>query len=424
MIGHSRRQRLTLPWFLASLLLMLAIGAPQANNSEVDNQEHVTLERSRMQLNRTVRDLVREQIALGEAQGTTQSWLAELEALDRSLTEGERRQAELVMRQQTAQQQLPELTARIATNRTLLAQQRQKLAKHLRFMYGMGNQGALKMMFSQSSAEMGRTSLLYYSRLIKARNQEFHDFRVATARLRNDINQHAELAATLATLTADLTQEQKIRQEERNQRAQFLERSRTEEEVHQRKIKELTQAKNQLTSFLERLSGYLSSEPTSTIPEPEPIEQPTSQPKRKEEVSNKRTNRSTATAQNSGEDIHAHQGQLTPPVKGQWRPQPPGIFYRVVAKTAVAAIYAGQVVYADWFRGYGLLLIIKHGNQLYSLYGHNSKLLVAQGDWITEREIIASSGDTGTMDGIAGLYFEIRIKGKTVNPVSWLNKQD
>ncbi|NGZ05761.1 MAG: peptidoglycan DD-metalloendopeptidase family protein [Magnetococcales bacterium] len=366
--------------------------------SEIDNQEHVTLERGRMQLNRTVRELVREQQALGEARSGARSLLEELEEMDRALSAGERRQAELLARQGEALRLQPELTARIQTNREELARQRDRLARHLRMIYRMGGQGVARVFFSGQGVTEGQRGLRYYGRLIQARNQEFIDFRIATARLRNDIAKSQELAATLESLTANLTEEQKIRQLERAKRADLLRRTQEEELLRQRKVEELTQAKNHLTGFLEKLSGYFDLDPhDEAAPQ--------------------------AGAERSGESggrIQARRGQLPNPVPGKWEKRPPGLFYRVEANTPVRAIHGGEVVYADWFRGYGLLLILKHGDQMYSLYGHNRRILVAQGDRVRAGETIAESGDTGVLDGVPGLYFEMRAAGKSINPVGWL----
>ncbi|MBF0270910.1 MAG: peptidoglycan DD-metalloendopeptidase family protein [Magnetococcales bacterium] len=380
---------------VAWALLLIPSLLPAA--SEIDNQEHVTLERGRLQLNRTVRELVREQQALGQAKGETLSLLEELEQLDRSLSDGERRQSELLARQGEALRLQPELEARIRTNREQLVKQRQRLARHLRLMYVLGEQGLARTILSQKSLAMGRRGMLYYSRLIKARNQEFIDFRIATARLRNDIDKSKELAATLDGLTANLTEEQKIRQIERAKRAELLRRAKDEEQLHQRKVEELTQAKTHLAAFLEKLSGYFDLDPGDD-----------------------------ASAGEHGDDdasggrIQSRRGQLPNPVRGKWEKRPPGLFYRVASNTPVTAIHGGEVVYADWFRGYGLLLILKHGDQVYSLYGHNHRILVAQGDRVKAGETIAESGDTGALDGVPGLYFEMRVQGKTINPAGWL----
>ncbi len=85
----------------------------------------------------------------------------------------------------------------------------------------------------------------------------------------------------------------------------------------------------------------------------------------------------------------------------------------------VHAISHGRVVYADWLRGYGLLLIVDHGDGYLSLYGYNEALLKDVGDWVDGGEAIATSGDSGGRR-TSGLYFELRYQGKAVDPKGWL----
>ncbi|MDC0403672.1 peptidoglycan DD-metalloendopeptidase family protein [Porticoccaceae bacterium] len=85
----------------------------------------------------------------------------------------------------------------------------------------------------------------------------------------------------------------------------------------------------------------------------------------------------------------------------------------------VAAIHSGRVVYADYLRGYGLLVIVEHDAQTLSLYAHNSELSVEQGEQISAQTVIAYAGDSGEAIGNA-LYFELRRDGLPVDPAEWL----
>jgi len=87
--------------------------------------------------------------------------------------------------------------------------------------------------------------------------------------------------------------------------------------------------------------------------------------------------------------------------------------------TAVKSVHAGKVVYADYFYGYGNLLIIDHGLTYYSLYGHCSEFLAQPGDMVETGQKIAITGDTGSLDGEC-LYFEIRYKHQAQDPLKWL----
>ncbi len=85
----------------------------------------------------------------------------------------------------------------------------------------------------------------------------------------------------------------------------------------------------------------------------------------------------------------------------------------------IRAIYDGRVLFADWFKGYGKILIIDHGEGYYTLSAHASQLLKKAGDEVKAGEVVALVGDTGSLKGPC-LYFEIRRQGKPLNPLEWL----
>ncbi|RJQ56080.1 MAG: hypothetical protein C4526_02490 [Nitrospiraceae bacterium] len=86
------------------------------------------------------------------------------------------------------------------------------------------------------------------------------------------------------------------------------------------------------------------------------------------------------------------------------------------------AVSDGSVVYADWFKGYGLLLIINHGSGYHTLYGHLSEIFSKPGDIIEKGAIVGKTGESGLLN-VPTLYFEIRYRGKPVDPMGWLKKQ-
>jgi septal ring factor EnvC (AmiA/AmiB activator) len=95
-----------------------------------------------------------------------------------------------------------------------------------------------------------------------------------------------------------------------------------------------------------------------------------------------------------------------------------GVFISATEGEPIHAIHHGRVVFSDWLRGFGLLLIINHGDGYMSLYGHNQSLYRQTGDWVATNEIISTAGVSGGQEK-AGLYFEIRKSGKPKNPTSW-----
>jgi septal ring factor EnvC (AmiA/AmiB activator) len=99
-----------------------------------------------------------------------------------------------------------------------------------------------------------------------------------------------------------------------------------------------------------------------------------------------------------------------------------GIFIGSEEGKPVKAVHGGRVVYADWLRGYGLLLIVDHGDDIMSLYAYNESLYKQLGDWVSADEAIATVGKSGGMSD-PGLYFEIRQAGNPIDPLAWIKRQ-
>ena len=91
----------------------------------------------------------------------------------------------------------------------------------------------------------------------------------------------------------------------------------------------------------------------------------------------------------------------------------------IEAGTPVSTVHQGRVVFSNYLRGFGLLIIVDHGDSYMSLYAHNQELLKDTGDWVDTGEVLAHSGDSGGLNKPA-LYFEIRQNGKPRNPKQWL----
>ena len=87
----------------------------------------------------------------------------------------------------------------------------------------------------------------------------------------------------------------------------------------------------------------------------------------------------------------------------------------------IRAVYDGRILYARWFKGYGNMIIIDHGNNYYTIYAHAQEIFASQGDTVEMGEVVATVGDSGSMIG-PSLHFEVRHHGKPVDPLKWINK--
>ena len=89
---------------------------------------------------------------------------------------------------------------------------------------------------------------------------------------------------------------------------------------------------------------------------------------------------------------------------------------------SVRAVRDGQVAYADWYKGYGKLMILDHGDGFYTLYGNLSQLGLNKGDQVSRGQVLGLAGETGSLKG-SKLYFEIRRNGEAQDPLQWLAKK-
>lgn len=87
----------------------------------------------------------------------------------------------------------------------------------------------------------------------------------------------------------------------------------------------------------------------------------------------------------------------------------------------IRAVYGGHILYASWFKGYGNMIIIDHGNNYYTVYAHAQDLFASKGDTVEMGEVVATVGDSGSMIG-PSLHFEVRYHGKPVDPLKWIKK--
>jgi septal ring factor EnvC (AmiA/AmiB activator) len=99
-----------------------------------------------------------------------------------------------------------------------------------------------------------------------------------------------------------------------------------------------------------------------------------------------------------------------------------GVHIQTPANSDARSVYEGKVIFAEWFKGFGQLIIINHGNGYHTLYGNLSEIFSHVGDIIKESQVIGKVGTSGILNA-PGLYFEIRYKGKPLDPAQWLKQR-
>nr|CRH07358.1 Putative protease with a role in cell division [Candidatus Magnetococcus massalia] len=374
------------------LLLLLSTTAQPLFAASGDAER---LARSKVKLASIVDRLRDEQKALEKARGQERSLLDELDRLDRELADKRTKLVEITQQDRAIKNLLPTLNARVDAQKMAMAKQQQLLAGHLRLFYGMGGKDALRMLAPRQHAQATMQHMTYFRYLIQARNKQFQRYHQTVQDLQLAIKEQRHAIENLKKLKQHEGTVRQALEVKKVERTRLLSQVQERRELHSHKVAELKEAYRKLGAFVKRLTSAIDKE----APSPRVVE----------------TGPSFAP-------IRAMRGKLNHPVSVAYKKRGPGLFYVAKQNTPVRAIYRGQVVYADWFKGYGQLMILHHGDKIYSLYGHNRRLLASQGDWVEEGDPVAEVGDSGALDGVAGLYFEIRAKGQTVNSRRWLHK--
>lgn len=316
-----------------------------------------------------------------------------LREIDAQLSGGERRLNEL-------QNEYAQTSARLETERQLLARQ-------LRAAYLLGRQEQVKLLLNQEDpARFGRT-LAYYRYFNQARLtriDQVEDMLQQLDGLQQRIAAQREAqAASRERQAAEMADLERERQRRGTLLAQLQTEIRSQGDQLTRMQKDEKRLE-QLLKDLQRASAKAAPAPTQE-PVPPAVgdgnRQPFAKLKRKLPwpVAGKLT---------AGFGDRREVGEL------RWR----GAFIAAPASRDVHAVAHGRVAFADWLRGFGLLIILDHGNGYMSLYGHNQSLFKGVGDSVAPGEAIASVGDTGGM-AQTGVYFELRHNGEPLDPVAW-----
>ncbi|MCP4698638.1 MAG: peptidoglycan DD-metalloendopeptidase family protein [Gammaproteobacteria bacterium] len=292
-------------------------------------------------------------------------------------------------------QSLKALEARKREQEKLRNEQRKTLARQVRSAYITGRQDYLKILFNQENPVSVGRALTYYDYFNRLRVKRIARFNVILERIRvlkSDIRlKTAAIARLLDTQTA---KKRKLETSYQTRRG-ILARLGKALQSQEMELGHLQQDKRRLKMLLGALRENLPDLPAL----PEHLAFYKRKGKLSRPVAGRILNR-YGTSRNIG--------------SLKWQ----GILISAVLGQKVHSVSAGRVVFADWLRNFGQLLIIEHDDGYMSLYGHNQSLYKKNGDLVKTRELIASAGKSGGQDDPV-LYFEIRHKGVPVNPMPW-----
>jgi len=294
------------------------------------------------------------------------------------------------------QARLDELDAEKAGLDRTLATQREALGGLLRSAYALGHGEELKLLLQQDDVAAISRVLAYHRYFQRAQVEQIE-------RLLGDLRRLADVQAQIRGASAELAASRDARAAEgakldgeRSARAELLAQLEAKLKDQAARLAALGRNEAELGNLLERLRDVFADIPKQLA---------------------------------GAESFATQRGRLAWPLQGkvvtafgaadESGRRSSGLLLAAKTGSPVHAISHGRVAFADWLRGYGLMLIVDHGDGYLSLYGCNETLLKDVGDWVDAGETIATSGASGGQKA-AGLYFELRAKGQAVDPRGWL----
>lgn len=370
-------------WLLLLCCLLCAVPAKARQQAEQEQE----LEQVQQQIKTTERQLKRQQQQLAKAE-------QQLQQSDRALANASTQLQQTEQQLSQIEQRGTELNQQQQQLQTELQQQQSQLAAQLKSAYSLGQHDYTRMLLNQQDAGKLERALTYYQYFNRAR-----------------VKQLAEINKTVLEL--ELIEKQLAEQQKQ------LQTTLTEQQRQQQKLlavkAEQQQAVSQLQQLLKEQGNQLSYLRQNESSLQNTIDQLRALAERSLELLGLTSNKGKLRWPLNGPLLHGF-GESR---QGGMRSR--GILIQGREGNPVQAIADGRVIYADWLKGYGWVIVLDHGEGFMSLYGHNQNILKQPGEQIIAGETIALVGMSGGQAN-AGLYFEIREKGDAVNPLSWLSK--
>lgn len=348
---------------------------------------------------RKVEEQLREQKRrLQEARDKESSVLDDIDVVNRRLNKVVTEVLQQRDRLRRTRNELNATIAEIDKTKTSLKRKQEWLKRKLRIMYRYGYSGdiLLQLMSAQDISDLMRV-WKYLQDLSRHEHAALAEYRQTLALLSEKQKRLAALEKEIAEQTDRVRSKEAELAEEKQTKESMLHAVRSEKVSRQKMISELRQAQKRLQELMQ-------------------------------ESAKKDDYAGTGFGQMRGRLPWPAEGKVAVPYGTQRDPQfdtpifRNGIHIQTTGDAGARAVYPGKVIFAEWFKGFGQLVIVNHGNGYHTLYGNLSEIFSKVGDIIKERETIGKVGVSGVLNS-DGLYFEIRYKGKPLDPAQWLGKR-
>ena len=368
-----------------------------------------------------IETLRRDMAAAEETKNYAADQLRETES---AISTANRRLHELAAERTDTRSQLAELEAQGRRLEHQTGAQQNQLARVLNRQFVGGDSDALKLLLSGHDPNQSARDKYFLTQLSRAKADMIQQLRAVA-------EEKKRLADSARVRQDQLAEIERKEQESRNQ---LLERKKQRQttlaaigdrlKAQRKEIATLKRDEQRLAKLIEGLARIAAAKKTAPK-----VARGGEQGAAAGSVRGKAPKLKSHDPGNVGGAFAALRGQLRLPVRGtiagrfgspraeggaSWK----GVFIRAAEGTEVKAVAAGAVVFSDWLRGFGNLLIIDHGDDFLSVYGNNESLLATVGASVKNGESVATVGNSGGNPD-SGLYFELRHRGQAFDPLKW-----
>lgn len=279
-----------------------------------------------------------------------------------------------------------------------LGGERASLAALLRLAYRQNRDHRLKLLFAQDEIKQVERVMTYQKHLLAHQKKQIDHLTGKLEALMKLVQEQKDLEAELSKQQSALNEQANQLAQKRLEREQAIKTLESQLAENQTSITDLNASAKRLQRLIETLSDVLSDIPDDLM---------------------------------AAQAFKELRGRLIQPInarllagfghRGLKGEKSRGHWYNAAPNQSIQAPASGRVAFAEWMSGYGLMLILDHGDDYMSIYAHQDALMVELGDWVEPGQVIGRAGSSGGLNRNA-LYFELRHRGKPINPRPWLVK--
>ena len=433
-------------WIAATLAASSAMAEPSAKSLERSRQKE-SAEQERAELRKKLLALKEDIGKTEKARGHAADSLAASEA---AISNANRSLRELAAEQEKTKTRLEKLSVSQEALETAVAQQRNRLEKMLRGQYVGGQDDRVKLLLSGDNPNRIARELRYLGYVSAEQSKAIDILQQNLAAIEANKLDAEEARNALEDIAEEQREQKALLEKEKNKRKALLSQLSTQLSSQRKQAGNLTRDEERLSSLVEKLAALIAQQRKAEEEEAKrraraKAEQKQAAKGRSADKSAERPEAGPAKAAskaapesepepppaNDGSGFASLRGKLKSPVKGELvasfgarradGPNWKGLFIKAAEGAEVKTIAAGEIIFADWMRGFGNLLVVDHGGQYMTIYGNNQSLLKRPGDKLKAGDVIATVGNSGGNEQ-SGLYFEMRYQGRAIDPSSWMNR--